>query len=263
MEKENLTGNIHSTESFGTVDGPGVRFVIFFQGCPMRCRYCHNPDSWNPKGGTERTVKSLLQEFERNRSFYRKGGITATGGEPLLQLPFLTELFRQAKEKGIHTCLDTSGIMYSEKRQKEYEELFAVTDLVLLDIKHSSPKGHRELTGQKQDAVLAFADALDKAKVPVIIRHVAVPGITDQQEELEALGRLLLRWNNIKGLDVLPYHTMGEKKYEELGMNYPLEGVPELTKEEAQRARAIVLKKYEEEQSDNKRIACEFGQNRA
>lgn len=242
MEKKELTGRIHSTESFGTVDGPGVRFVIFFQGCPMRCRYCHNPDSWSLVGGTERTAESLLQEFARNRSFYHRGGITATGGEPLLQLAFLTELFTKAKEKDIHTCLDTSGIVYTEKKKAAYEKLFAVTDLVLLDIKHSLAAEHRQLTGQSQEPVLAFADVLEQAKVPVIIRHVAVPGITDLEEELAQLGHLISRWSNVKGLDILPYHTLGKKKYEELGMAYPLEGIPELTKEEARRAREIVLK---------------------
>lgn len=241
-EKKKLTGKIHSTESFGTVDGPGVRFVIFFQGCPMRCRYCHNPDSWNPAGGVCRSAESLLEEFERNRSFYRGGGITATGGEPLMQLPFLTELFMKAKKKKIHTCLDTSGITYSKKRQKEYETLFSVTDLVLLDIKHSFADGHQELTGQRLEPVLAFADALNQAEVPVIIRHVAVPGITDQEKELAQLGKLISGWSNVKGLDVLPYHTMGKKKYREMGMDYPLEGVPEMTGEEAKRIREIIIK---------------------
>ncbi len=208
----------------------------------MRCRYCHNPDSWSLVGGTERTAESLLQEFARNRSFYHRGGITATGGEPLLQLAFLTELFTKAKEKDIHTCLDTSGIVYTEKKKAAYEKLFAVTDLVLLDIKHSLAAEHRQLTGQSQEPVLAFADVLEQAKVPVIIRHVAVPGITDLEEELAQLGHLISRWSNVKGLDILPYHTLGKKKYEELGMAYPLEGIPELTKEEARRAREIVLK---------------------
>ena len=159
-EKLNKIGHIHSTESFGTVDGPGVRFVIFFQGCPMRCKYCHNPDTWAFSGGSEMTADELLEGYERNKDFYKGGGITATGGEPLMQLPFLTELFEKAKKRGIHTCLDTSGIAYSEKKQKEYEALFAVTDLVLLDIKHSMPEGHVLLTSQSQEPVLAFEKAL-------------------------------------------------------------------------------------------------------
>ena len=131
-------GYIHSTESFGTVDGPGIRFVIFFQGCPMRCKYCHNPDTWQPNQGKLMTVEELLELYRHNEKFYKKGGITATGGEPLMQLSFLTELFRQAKEAGIHTCLDTSGIIYRESKKDEFEALFCVTDLVLLDMKHSA-----------------------------------------------------------------------------------------------------------------------------
>ncbi len=173
--RESKTGNIHSTESFGTVDGPGVRFVIFFQGCPMRCLYCHNPDTWNAKGGSRMTADELLELYEHNKTFYRNGGITATGGEPLLQLSFLTELFEKAKERGIHTCLDTSGIVYRKERQEEFEHLFRVTDLVLLDLKHSDPQGHKDLTGQEQAPVLEFAKALENAKIPVIISHVVVP----------------------------------------------------------------------------------------
>ena len=164
------TGRIHSVESFGTVDGPGIRFVVFFQGCPMRCLYCHNPDTWGTEGGTEMTVDELLAAYQRNKGFYRQGGITATGGEPLLQLPFLTELFTAAKEQGIHTCLDTSGIVYQPDRQGEFDALFAATDLVLLDIKHADPQGHRQLTGQDQSPVLAFARALE----PVSYTHLSI-----------------------------------------------------------------------------------------
>lgn len=236
-----MLGRIHSVESFGTVDGPGVRFVIFFQGCPMRCKYCHNPDSWEVQAGTSMSAEELLDAFEHNKSFYKGGGITATGGEPLLQLPFLTELFLKAKERGIHTCLDTSGCMYQEGKKAEYEKLFSCTDLVLLDIKHSDKNGHKDLTGHSQEETLAFLDALEEAKVPVIIRHVVVPGITDQEEELEGVGRLIASHRNVKGLEVLPYHTMGVSKYRSLGMSYPLEGTKDLGREEARRARQIIL----------------------
>ncbi len=236
-----MKGYIHSTESFGTVDGPGVRFVIFFQGCPMRCKYCHNPDTWEPKKGMQMTAEELLEGYERNKMFYRGGGITATGGEPLMQLPFLTELFEKAKERGIHTCLDTSGIIYSENRKDEFEKLFAVTDLVMLDIKHSSPEGHVELTSQKQDSVLQFEKALEEANVPVLIRHVVVPGITDSDEELSNLGHLIGRWKNLKGLDILPYHTMGVNKYKNLGISYPLEGIPNMEPAKAQEAKMKIL----------------------
>lgn len=234
-------GRIHSTESFGTVDGPGVRFVIFFQGCPMRCQYCHNPDTWEMKKGTEMSVEQLLEQYDRNKTFYRKGGITATGGEPLMQMEFLTELFAGAKAKGIHTCLDTSGIAYRKTRDEEFQKLFKVTDLVLLDIKHSLPAGHELLTGQRQTPVLEFLEALDQAGVPVIIRHVVVPGITDGEEELTALGRLIAPHRNVRGLEVLPYHTMGIAKYENLGMDYPLKGVPQMEPEAAKQAKAKIL----------------------
>lgn len=234
-------GRIHSVESFGTVDGPGVRFVIFFQGCPLRCKYCHNPDTWAVSGGSEKTVSELLEEYERNRAFYRGGGITATGGEPLLQLAFLTELFSEAKKREIHTCLDTSGITYSDRKRAEYERLFTVTDLVLLDVKHSAEEGHLWLTGQSQKPVIAFEKALEAANVPVIVRHVCVPGITDGEEELKNLGRMIGKWKNLKGLDVLAYHTMGVSKYKELGMNYPLEGIQDMKPEQAKEARKKVL----------------------
>lgn len=236
-----LKGRVHSTESFGTVDGPGIRFVVFFQGCPMRCLYCHNPDTWIPEGGQLRTADELLLEYERNKTFYRGGGITATGGEPLMQLPFLTELFRKAKEKGIHTCLDTSGILYQKKKDEEYQQLFSCVDLVLLDIKHSSSEEHKKLTGHKNDSVLAFADALEKAGIPMIVRHVIVPGITDSEEELKELGYLLAKYKNLKGLEVLPYHTMGKAKYKELGIPYPLDGVADMDHQKAKEARKKIL----------------------
>lgn len=241
-----IKGRIHSTESFGTVDGPGVRYVIFFQGCPMRCLYCHNPDTWSPHGGTLMTVDELLREYERNRSFYKSGGITATGGEPLLQLKFLTELFKKAKEKGIHTCLDTSGIMYREEKKEEFLELFRNLDLVLLDIKHSEKEGHKYLTGQSNESILAFARALEKAKIPMVIRHVVVPGITDTEEELKRLGNLIGDFKNLKGLEVLPYHTMGKAKYEQLGMLYPLEGLESMDPNKAKESRKIILEAIRE-----------------
>lgn len=236
-----LQGYIHSIESFGTVDGPGVRFVVFFQGCPMRCAFCHNPDTWAVREGTLMTTDELLEQYEKNKSFYRNGGITATGGEPLMQLAFLTELFRKAKQRGINTCLDSCGIVYTEKRQAEFEALFAVTDLVLLDFKHSDPEGHKKLTGQPQEPVLAFEKALEKAGVPIVARHVVVPGITDGEEHLHRLGKMLGSYHNLKGLEVLPYHTMGVNKYERMGLQYPLEGVHPMDKAEAKKARAILL----------------------
>lgn len=242
-----MNGFIHSTESFGTVDGPGVRFVVFLQGCPMRCQYCHNPDTWKMNTGAVRGAQSLIQEYERNAAFYKKGGITVTGGEALMQIDFLLELFRLAKQKQIHTCLDTSGITYhpgNASYNEKLDALMAVTDLVLLDIKHIDPEGHKTLTGHDNAGILAFARYLDEKQIPVWIRHVVVPGITDDTALLSRLGAFLGTLNNVKALDVLPYHIMGVSKYKQLDMAYPLDGVPPATKEQAANAKKIILTAY-------------------
>ena len=242
-----MNGYIHSTESFGTVDGPGVRFVIFFQGCPMRCQYCHNPDTWKMNGGSLRSAQSLIQEYKRNEAFYTKGGITVTGGEALMQIDFLLELFRLAKEKNIHTCLDTSGITYREGESsynRKLDDLMSITDLVMLDIKHIDPEGHKDLTGHDNAGILAFARYLDKKKVPVWIRHVIVPGVTDDMDLLARMGAFLATLSNVKALDVLPYHTMGISKYRELGIDYPLEGVNPATQNQAKAAKKAILESY-------------------
>lgn len=239
-----MDGYIHSTESFGTVDGPGVRFVVFFQGCPMRCQYCHNPDTWEVNTGTLRSAQSLIDEYERNRPFYKNGGITVTGGEPLLQIDFLLELFRLAKNAGIHTCLDTSGITYHTEEtdyRRKLDMLMAYTDLVMLDIKHTDPERHRRLTGHSNVNILKFARYLDERHIPVWVRHVVVPGITDSEHHLKALGRILAGLSNVKALDVLPYHTMGVEKYRNLGITYPLEGVEPMSKQNAIQAKKIIL----------------------
>lgn len=234
-------GKIHSLETFGTVDGPGVRFVVFFQGCPMRCLYCHNPDTWNVEGGQEMTADEILSRFERNRSYYRSGGITATGGEPMLQIDFLTELFTKAKERKIHTCLDTSGILFSKMREKTVA-LMAVTDLVMLDIKHIREEEHKKLTGHSNAGILEFARHLDSIGKPVWIRHVVVPGITFDRNELTELGKFLKTLHNIEKLEVLPYHSMGKVKYDQLGIDYSLKDTPQLTKAQAKEAEEIIRK---------------------
>lgn len=239
-----MTGHVHSIESFGTVDGPGIRMVIFLSGCPMRCLYCHNPDTWNPQGGTVTSVEEIMAQFEKARHFYAKGGITVSGGEPLMQIRFVTELFEEAKRRGIHTCLDTCGVTFRPGSQdvlKQFDRLMAVTDLVLLDIKHIDPTEHKKLCGQPQDNILAFASYLEEKHIPVWIRHVVVPGITDKEEWLFKLGEYLGTLKNIKALDVLPYHDMGKSKYQKLGIAYPLESTPPLPKEEAVKARSIIL----------------------
>ena len=202
-----MEGFIHSTESFGTVDGPGIRFVIFFQGCPMRCLYCHNPDTWKIGTGTKRTVESLLVEYDSVKEFMKNGGITCTGGEPLVQIDFVTELFEKAKEKGIHTCLDSSGITFTPDSTEKFERLCKCTDLVMLDIKHIDREEHKKLTGHYNDNILAFAKFLSEHGVPIWIRHVVVPGITDKEEYLFRLGEFISQLKTLKALDVLPYHT--------------------------------------------------------
>ena len=238
-----MEGHIHSTESFGTVDGPGIRFVVFFQGCPMRCLYCHNPDTWTVGGGDQnlRSVESLLKEYDGIKEFLHDGGITATGGEPLLQMPFLTERFEAAKKKGIHTCLDSCGITFRQERRAEFDRLMAATDLVMLDIKHIDDAEHQKLTGQSNKHILEFAEYLKEKNVPVWIRHVVVPTITLNDEYLYRLGYFIGGLDNLKALDVLPYHTMGEVKYQNLGIDYPLKGIPAATKEEAEHAKEVIF----------------------
>ena len=239
-----MKGRIHSIESFGTVDGPGIRLVVFTQGCPLRCKYCHNPDTWNYEGGTLMEVAEILEVYEDCKEFLKNGGITVTGGEPLLQMDFLIELFTKCKDKGIHTCIDTSGCVYQSNNKSQHEKLtnlMAVTDLVLLDIKHISSEKHQELTGADNKGILAFAQYLDDNQIPVWIRHVVVPGVTLKDEDLYNLGYFLGQFKNIKALDILPYHTMGKEKYESLGIPYPLDGVPAATNEEAIHARNQIL----------------------
>ena len=240
MEKQ-IYGNIHSLESCGTVDGPGIRFVVFTQGCPMRCQYCHNPDTWAIEENKKISVKEILDEYDGVKEFLRNGGLTVTGGEPLLQLDFVTELFKQAKEKNIHTALDTSGILFNRKNTKKIDELLKYTDLVLLDIKHIDDIEHKKLTGISNMNILDFAKYLSEKNMPVWIRHVVVPQITYNEKYLKELGKFLSTLKNIKALDVLPYHNMAIPKYENLGIDYPLKDIPPLTKEEAIKARDIVL----------------------
>lgn len=227
-----MTGYIHSKESFGTVDGPGIRYVLFMQGCPMRCLYCHNPDTWDIGKGEAITPEEVIGEFNKNRSFYSKGGITVSGGEPLLQVDFLIGLFKKAKEENIHTCVDTSGVTYNPEN-KEYtdklNELIQYTDLVMLDIKHINPSAHKNLTGKDNGRILEFAKFLEEKNIPLWIRHVIVEGYTDKPEDLISLGEFIGRLKNLKALDVIPYHNMGEVKYKELGIEYPLQGMQSLT----------------------------------
>ena len=235
-------GRLHSIETFGTVDGPGVRFVVFFQGCPMRCLYCHNPDTWDIENASlTLTAEETLAKMTRNLPFYKTGGITASGGEPLVQIDFLTELFTLAKAEGIHTCLDTSGATFNEKDTERIDKLLSVTDLVMLDIKHTDEKEHLKLTSKPITPPLAFLNHLNERGIKVRIRQVLVPGITDTEEQLTALGKIVASVKNLDKVEILPYHELGRVKYERLGIDYPLKDTHALTESDAKRATETVL----------------------
>ena len=238
-----LKGYVHSLESFGSVDGPGVRYVIFLSGCAMRCQFCHNPDTWNMTDGKEYTTDQLLKTALRFKTYWgEKGGITVSGGEPLLQMDFLTELFRKAKEAGVHTTLDTSGNPYTIKEpwHSKWLELMKYTDLVLLDIKQINEQEHVKLTGQTNTNILAMACELSDMEKPVWIRHVLVPGGSDKDEYLHQLADFIHTLKNVERVEVLPYHTLGIFKWEKLGIPYPLEGVKPPTQERIDNARRIL-----------------------
>lgn len=236
----NMLGNIHSFETLGTVDGPGVRFVVFFQGCVMRCKYCHNPDTWGFNLGKGYTAEEIVNRIVRNKEFYETGGLTATGGEPMCQLDFLIELFTLAKSKNIHTCLDTSGIMFNQANKSKIDALLEVCDLVMLDIKHINENEHIKLTGMSNKNVLDFARYLNEKNKKMRIRLVLVPTITDKEEHLISIAGFLKDFSNIEKIEVLPYHTLGKAKYEALCIEYPLEGVPDATSDMAKQALKII-----------------------
>ena len=236
-------GYIHSLESFGSVDGPGVRYLIFTPGCAMRCQFCHNPDTWNMKSGTLYTADELIDKAWKYRTYWgSKGGITVSGGEPLLQIDFLLELFQKAKERGINTTLDTCGNPFTREEPffSKFQELMKGTDLVMLDIKHIDPEGHLELTGQPNDNILAMARELSDMGKPVWIRHVLVPERNDKDEYLHRLADFIHTLNNVERVEVHPYHTLGVFKWEKLGIPYPLEGIRPPEKERVENAERIL-----------------------
>lgn len=238
-----MIGRIHSFESFGTVDGPGIRFVVFLQGCPLRCQYCHNPDTWGA-GGEEHTAETVATRALRYRNYFGdKGGVTVTGGEPLLQIDFVIELFTLLKAKGVHTCVDTSGITFnpdSPASVEKHEALLKVTDLFLLDIKHIDDEACKKLTGHSNAHTLAFAKFLSERGKKTWIRHVLVPNLTDDDEALYQTKAFIDTLSNVEKIEVLPYHTMGVVKYQKLGLSYPLDGVEAPTKERVQNAKRIL-----------------------
>ncbi len=243
MSYELNTAFVHSTESFGSVDGPGIRFLIFLQGCPMRCQYCHNPDSWKTGVGERMTADELLDRAERFRPYWgTEGGITVSGGEALMQIDFLLELFTKAKQRNITTCLDTSAqpFRHTQPFFDKFEKLMTVTDTVLLDIKHIRDAEHRKLTGHTNANILDCARYLSERNIPVWIRHVLVPGITDKVDCLQELADFIHTLRNVKRIDVLPYHTLGIFKYKKLGIEYPLPDVPSPSPESIARANEIL-----------------------
>lgn len=238
-------GIVHSVESFGSVDGPGVRCVVFMQGCKMRCKYCHNPDTWG-SGGEEYTPRQLFDKVYRYRTYWgknsEKGGVTVSGGEPLLQIEFVIEFFKLLKDKGVHTALDTSGQPYSEDKEfiAKFDELLKYTDLVLLDLKHMDSSQHQQLTGYGNENILKMAEHLSCKGVPMWIRRVLVPGITDNEKELNDLSQFVKTLKTVERAEILPYHTLGLFKWEQLGITYPLKDVPTPTKEQIEKAKEIL-----------------------
>ena len=238
-----MKGRIHSFETFGSVDGPGVRFVVFMQGCRMRCRYCHNPDSWKINAGEEFEAADVARRALRYRAYWGKdGGVTVSGGEALLQLQFVTELFTILKNEGVNTCLDTAAGPYenTEAYQEAFDALMAVTDLVMLDIKHIDPKQHRSLTGISNERILKCARHLDALGKRMWIRHVLVPGLTDDEPSLRALGNFVRTLRNVSRFEILPYHSLGAYKWEALKIPYTLKDTRPPSEEESARARRLI-----------------------
>ena len=241
MEKydKSVFAKIHSIESFGTVDGPGIRFVIFMQGCMLKCKYCHNRDTWDVHAGNLISLEDLLAKIERYKNYILPsgGGVTVTGGEPLLQVKFLINLFKELKKRGIPTAIDTSGMV---NITDEIKELLSYTDLVLLDIKHINDQKCKDLVGFSNKRELAFARYLSDNNIPVWIRQVIIHGYTDDKEDLLELKKFIESLNNVKKVELMPYHELGKFKWENLGFNYELEGVPDATSEDIERAKKIL-----------------------
>ncbi len=232
-----MIGRIHSIESFGTVDGPGIRFIAFMQGCPMRCMFCHNPDTWDPKRKVqyEMTPEELLEEVKKYKSFIQTGGVTCTGGEPLMQAEFVEAFFKLCRQAGFHTALDTAGVVFTDAARAAVN----AADLVMLDIKTVDDELHPRLTGVQRKNNAAFMDYLQETGKPTWIRHVIVPGVNDDEAHLQAVADYVKQFSVVERVELLPYHVMGTYKYEELGIAYPLKDVPPLSAERLNVARSI------------------------
>ena len=240
MEKKDLKlyAKIHSFESFGTVDGPGIRYVIFLQGCHLKCKYCHNRDTWDINGGYYSSLDEILNKIENYKNYIMpNGGVTVTGGEPLLQVHFLIELFKKLKEKNIHTCIDTSGMV---DITEDIKTLLNYTDLVLLDIKHIDPIKCKDLVGVSNERELKFAEYLSQNNIDMWIRQVLIPGYTDDENDLRKLKSFIDKLNSVKKVELLPYHNMGEYKWKKLGLNYDFKDVKVPTADEVKNAKEIL-----------------------
>lgn len=243
-------GRVHSFESFGLVDGPGVRYVVFMQGCAMRCRYCHNPETWSGEGGAEWTAKALFDKVYRYRNYWGdKGGITVSGGEPLLQMDFVTEFFKLAKEKGVHTTIDTAGQPFSDDEawMTRFKALMDLTDLVMLDLKDFKSENHRALTGYSNENIMKMAKWLSDNGKDMWIRHVLVPDLTDDEEDLRQMGDFIASLKTVKKVEVLPYHALGLFKWEKIGKEYSLKDAKAPSPESVKKAEELLnVKAYHE-----------------
>lgn len=243
QEKFMTKGYIHSIETFGSVDGPGLRYIVFLKGCRMRCLFCHNADTWSMETDDQRTPQEILDHAERYRPYWGKeGGITVSGGEPLLQIDFLLELFQKAKERNIHTCIDTAGEPFTKEKTwfSKFEKLMQYTDLLLVDIKHINNDVHKKLTGKSNTNILEMFQYLSSIQKPIWIRQVLVPGWTDNLEELKETRRFIETLNNVQKIEILPYHNMGAYKWEKLGLKYLLEGIKAPDEKSVQQANDVL-----------------------
>lgn len=247
------TAFVHSFETFGSVDGPGIRFVVFLQGCKMRCLYCHNPDTWKQQVGEEHTVEDIINRALRYRTYWGDdGGVTCSGGEPLLQIDFLIEFFKALKVEGIHTTIDTAAGPFTREEPffSKFKELMKYTDLVMLDIKHIDNEKHIELTNVPNTNILDCARYLDELGKDVWIRHVLVPSYTDIVFELTKLNEFIKTLSNIRRVEVLPYHSFGAYKWKELGIPYKLTDVEAPSPESIAKAKKILhVQSFEEYQA--------------
>ncbi len=245
-------GRIHSWESMGLVDGPGIRTVIFLQGCHLRCQYCHNPDTWELKGGNPETPEDIIKRLDRFKPYYRdKGGVTFSGGEPLLQPEFLTEMLSLCKAHQIHTCLDTAGV--SDADDDTLRAILKNTDLILFDVKDITPAGYKQVTGRSQEESLRFLHIAQDMNIPLWIRHVVVPGLTDGEQHFKDLSACIRSIRNVERIELLPYHTLGVEKYHTMGIPYPLEGVEPMASEQLLHFQEQMNRDYKTAQSKEKK----------